>query len=229
MNIPEIPFSRIGARIGAHWNPYEFNPHQSFLGASGSGKSFLIRWGILPIAGPSRIVVIDVKPGGSRTWAGYGNAVTELKPGFGIGPDGTAHYHLMASTKKRAHDFLEMIANEGSCIVVFDDSRRITEGKPNFGLAAYTDNLLTLGREAGISVLICANSTTWAASGLKDQCEVNWLGKMANQDQRTMFTRIAGLPKDVIPILGKLESHQFLYTDRYSGNLRMAITRIEES
>lgn len=226
MSIPEVPFNRIAARIGAHWNPHEFNPHQAFLGASGSGKSFLIRHGILPIAGPSRTVVIDVKPGGSRTWKGYGNEVTELSPGFGIGPDGTAHYHLMASTKERAREFLELISAEGSCIVVFDDSRRITESKPNYGLSTYVDNLLTLGREAGITVLICANSTTWAASGLKDQCEINWLGKMANEMQRSMFVKIAGLPKEVMPVLGSLGPNQFLYTDRYSGQLRMAITSI---
>lgn len=226
MSIPEITFNRIAARIGAHWNPHEFNPHQAFMGTTGSGKSFLIRHGILPIAGPSRIVVIDVKPGGSRTWAGYGNEVTELKPGFSIGPDGTAHYHLMASIKKRAESFLEMIAAEGSCIVVIDDSRKVMENSPNYGLRTHVDNLLTLGRESGITVLACANSTIWGGA-LKDQCEVIWFGKMANEIQRGQFVKIAGLPKEVMPVIGSLKQNQFLYSDRYSGELRLALTKYE--
>jgi hypothetical protein len=227
MNIPEIAFSRIAARVGAHFNPHEFNTHQSFLGKSSCGKSFLIRWGILPIAGPGRIVVIDVKPGGSRTWRGYGNEVTELKPGFTTGPDGTAHYHFLARNKTQTRRFLEMISDEGSCVIVLDDSRRVAEPDPNWGLKSQVDNLLTLGREIGITVLICANSTTWAPSGLKDQCGINWLGAMTNEEQRIKFAKIAGLPKESVPILGRLKPHEFLYSDQYSGDIRLALTRFD--
>lgn len=228
MNIPEIDFSRITARVAAHWNPDEYNTHQAFLGKSGCGKSYVIRRGILPLAGPSRIVVIDVKPGGSRTWAGYGNEVTGLKPGFTTGPDGTAHYHFLARSKTQVRRFLDDIANEGSCIVVLDDSRRVAEPDPNWGLKSQVDNLLTLGREIGITVLICANSTTWAPSGLKDQCGINWLGAMTNEEQRIKFARIAGLPREAVPILGKLRPHEFLYADQYDGDVRLALTRFEE-
>lgn len=229
MDITTQPFNRIAARIGAYWNPYEFNTHHAFLGRSGSGKSYLIRNGILPIAGPSRIVVIDVKPGGSRTWKDYGNTVNELSPGFGIGNDGTAHYHFLAKTKNQTRRFLDMIAYEGSCIVVIDDSRRVSEPDPNWGLKSQIDNLLTLGREIGISVLICANSTTWAPSGIKDQCGTIWLGAMTNEEQRVKFAKIAGLPyRDIVPALGKQKPREFLYTDIHDGEPRIAITQFGE-
>jgi hypothetical protein len=226
--IPNIPFTRIAERIGAYWNPYKWNPHQSLLGISRCGKSYLIRNGILPIAGAGRIVVIDVKPGGSRTWKDYGNAVSELSPGFGTGPDGTAHYHFLARSRDQVKRFLEMIALEGSCIIVLDDSRRVTANAPDWGLGSIVDALLTIGAEIGISVLICANSTVWATSALRDQTGISWIGQMANQDERAKFLRIAGLPKDLLPVLGKLKPREFLYSDRFDGDIRLALTRFGE-
>jgi hypothetical protein len=224
-----VPLPLIAKRISRYANPFEFNPHHSFLAMSRSGKSYLIRRGVLPVYGMSRIVVMDVKPGGERTWDGYGNDVTVLKPGFGLGQDGTPHYRFRATNKADTERFIDMISNEGSCIIVFDDSRRVTANKPDYGLSSPVDNLMTIGAAIGITIIICANSTTWVTSGLRDQCAVNWLGQMQNEKQRAEFTEIAGLPrKEIMPILGTLPRRHFLYSDRYdeSGELKLAITRI---
>lgn len=219
-----VDFSEIGKRIRKYWIPEVWNPHQTFLGVSRCGKSYLIRYAILPIAGASRIVVIDVKPGGAKTWEGYGNPVTELTPGFGAGPDGTAHYHFLARNKEQVERFLRMIALEGSCIIVLDDSRRIT-AKDDWNLSAVVDGLMTIGAEIGISVLICTNSTVWSTSSLRDQSGIYWIGQMANEDQRAKFLKMAGLPKDLLPALGTLKPHEFLYTDRYDGKPKLALTQ----
>lgn len=227
---PIVPMPLIARRIKRYANPFEYNPHIDFLGMSRSGKSFLIRHDILPVYGMSRIVVIDVKPGGERTWDGYGNTVTELKPGFGKGPDGTPHYHFMARNRHDTERVIDTISNEGSCIIVLDDSRRVTANKPDFGLSSQVDNLMTIGAAIGITVIICANSTNWVTSGLRDQCSINMLGQMQNEKQRKEFMEIAGLPRDLLPVLGSLPRRHFLYSDRLddSGELKLAITRHEE-
>src|SRR5215469_2144138 len=168
--IPTVPFPLIATRIAARCDPFEYNPHQGWFAMSRSGKSYMIRHGVLPIFGASRIVVMDVKSGGERTWNGYGNEVTDLSPGFGIGPDGTAHYHMLVKSKRQAEKFLKMISAERSCVVVIDDSRKITANNPDYALSGYVDELLTIGAAIGITVIICANSTVWSTSSLRDQC-----------------------------------------------------------
>jgi hypothetical protein len=232
VTIPEVEFKRVASRVRNYWNPSLNNPHQGWFGMSRSGKSYAIRHGILPIAGNnSRIVVMDVKPGGERTWNGFGNDVAELPRGFGRGNDGTPHYHMLVDNKAQAQRFLEMIANDGSCIVVVDDARRITANAPDFGLGNYVDQLLTIGAAIGITVIICANSTTWATSSLRDQCGIYWVGQITNQDERKRITGYAGLPKEAIPLIGRMKPKHFLYSDRYdeSGELRLAITHYPES
>jgi hypothetical protein len=227
MDITNVPFTRVAQRIAAHCDPWKYNPHQSFFATPRSGKSFLIRHGILPIAGNSRIVVMDVKPGGERTWDGYGNDVTDLKPGFGIGPDGTPHYRMLVSKKAQVEKFIDTVSVEGSCVIVFDDSRKITANTPDYALSAHVDQLLTLGAAIGLTVIICANSSVWATSSLRDQCGINWIGQMANEIERRKLMRQAGLPNEMFPILGNLPPHHFVYSDRYDGELRLAITHYE--
>jgi hypothetical protein len=195
---------------------------------SRSGKSYFIRYGILPIYGMSRIVVLDVKPGGERTWNGWGNPVTELAPGFGVGPNGTPHYHMFVRDKACAENFLKLISAEGSCIIVIDDSRRITANAPDYGLSPYVDQLLTIGAAIGITVIICANSTVWVTSSLRDQCGINWIGQVTNEDERKRILRYTGLDKDLLPIIGRLPPRHFLYSDRYDGMARLAITTYSE-
>lgn len=229
ITVPHVPFSVIARRIVAHWDPFEFNSHEAWLGMSRSGKSYAIRRGILPLAERSRKVVLDVKPGGERTWLGYGNEVSSLKPGFGTGPDGTPEYHMLVTSKDQVRRFLDMIGTEGSCVVVIDDSRRITANSPSFGLSEHVDQLLTIGAAIGITVIICANSTVWSTSSLRDQCGINWIGQIANEDERKRFLRNAGLPREILPTLGALPPRHFLYSDRYDGETRLAITHYEDT
>lgn len=224
--IPTVPFPRVSQRIAARCDPFEYNPHQGWFGMSRSGKSYMIRHGILPIFGMSRIVVMDVKPGGERTWQGYGNEIDELAPGFGVGPDGTPHYHMLVRSKRQAEKFLKMISAEGSCVIVIDDSRKITANHPDYALSGYVDQLLTIGAAIGITVIICANSTVWSTSSLRDQCGINWIGQIANEDERKRFLRFAGLPKELLPTLNALPPRHFLYSDRYDGESRLAITAL---
>lgn len=229
LKIPTIDFDLITQRIKHYWDPFSNNPHQAWYGTSRSGKSYAIRQGILPIVKNDRIVVLDVKPGGERTWIEFGNTVESLNPGFGKGNDGTPHYHMLLRNANQAKNFLDMIANEGSCIVILDDSRKITQTGAGWNLGGEVDELLTIGAAIGISVIICANSTVWAVSGLRDQGGINWIGQMPNEDERKKVISQFGLPGGIIPILGNMPRRHFLYSDRYDGELVMGITTVKSN
>src|SRR6266700_1025369 len=80
--VPVIPFNRVQSRISRLWDPFERNPHIAVFGTTGSGKSHLIRHGILPLRQYSRTLVIDMKDNRDSVWAGFGKPVTELEPAF---------------------------------------------------------------------------------------------------------------------------------------------------
>src|SRR5208282_2204928 len=194
MSVPEIPFDRVAQRIASYGtDPIRRNPHQVFLAASRSGKSYLIRNGLMPLYKGSRTIVLDPKPaGGDRGWHGL-NEIEELESGTGLGPDGTPIWRINLKSKEHAARTLETIINEGCWVVVVDDSRRITEKPPGgWGLSGQVDGLLSLGAAIEITVIIVANSVVWATSSLRDQAMVQWLGRTSNTDQRMRFLDIAG-------------------------------------
>jgi hypothetical protein len=226
--VPTLPLDIVQRRIRNYWNPYEHNPHKGLLATTRSGKSYLIRHGILPVIPHARIVLIDVKPGGERTWEGWGNDVESLSYGFGRGSDGTANYRVMLQTGRRGKDqirrVIDIVSAEGEVIFIMDDSRKITANDPGLGLRNHVDALLTDGAGIGISVILAANSTVWATSTLRDQCGIYFLGPMSNADERKKFANIIGLPREYQPILETLKPRQFLYSDQFDGRQRLAIT-----
>lgn len=231
--IPVIPFESVAERVAHFWNPLEYNPHKGLLAPTRSGKSYLIRHGLLSIVPDARTVVIDVKPNGEKTWDNWGNDVTELKPGFGKGDDGTFNYRIMLLPGERGKtqikSLLDMLLIEGEVILIMDDSRKITAQYPSLGLSGHVDELLTVGAGIGISVILAANSTVWATSTLRDQCGAYFIGNMQNEDERTKFAKIIGLPKEYRPALQSLSQRQFVYSDQFEGEMTLAITSLPAS
>jgi hypothetical protein len=233
--VPHIPFADVAARIAYYWNPHRYNPHKGLLAPTRTGKSYLIRHGILPIIPGARVVVIDIKSGGEPTWDGWGNDVYALKPGFNKGDDGTCNYRVKLKPGKpkvqreQISDVLELIINEGECIVIMDDSKRITaSGGLNLALASYVDTLLQECAATGVSAILAANSTNWAVSSLRDQCGVYFTGLIGNISERNEFADIIGLARNERDTLSTLAPREFLYSDRFSSGITTAITSLPE-
>lgn len=226
--IPVVEFGEIQQRIRSFLDPWQYNPHKGFLSTTRGGKSFLIRHGLLPLYKPSRVVLIDIKPGGARTWDGWGNKVTSLQPGFARGPNGSPHYHVMMQQGDKAiaqiTDIFELIKAEGECVLIIDDSRKVTQSKPGWNQSGNVDDLLTNGGEVGVSVLIAANSPTWITSTIRDQCGSYFIGQMANRSAQASFANYAGIPNEYRHVLDTLKLHQFLYIDRFNGPPAIAVT-----
>lgn len=233
-SIQRIAFPDVANRIRQFWHPHMYNPHIGFLAPTRSGKSFLIRWGILPIATGARVVLFDVKAGGEKTWESWGNDVTEIKPGFAHGKDGSMNYRLLikpgTAGKTQIERALNIILAEGECIMIMDDSRKITARKPNLGFSGTVDEILTDGAGIGITAILAANSSVGATSSLQDQCGAYFLGRMANREQAKDFVDMAGVDRRYIPLLiNDLKRREFLYTDQHSDDRVMCITGLPES
>ena len=226
--VPVVPFDLVQGRIARLWDPFERNPHFAVFGITGSGKSHLIRHGILPLRAYSRTVIIDVKDDRDSVWSGFGTPVTELPQAFVRTGDGPAksRYRLIvnrADAQPQLRRVFDQIRDEGHCLVVVDESRSITE-REQIGLGSVVENLIMEGRGLGITLIMGAQSTAWAVSALKDQPAALFIGQERGGQQAKALAEIAGHGRELAATIGQIPARQWLYADAWDGPAMLALT-----
>jgi hypothetical protein len=223
--VPAVPFARVQGRMARLWDPFERNPHVAVYGITGSGKSYLIRYGILPLRQLSRVVVIDVKDDRDSVWAGFGQPVTALPPAFNGSGDGTRWRVLVdrANPQAQLRRVFSQIRDEGHCVVVVDESRSVTE-REQIGLGSVVENLILEGRGLGVTLIMGAQSTAWAVSALKDQPAVMLVGQVSGQDQALALAKMAGYGRDLAVTISQVQARQWLYRDLWEGGPLLGLT-----
>lgn len=228
MTVPAVPFAKVQGRVARFWDPFERNSFTVVVGVTGSGKSHLIRYGILPLARYSRTVVIDVKDDRDSVWAGFGQTVDELPPAFFR--TGNAEHPLVwrvLVNKSTAQDQLrrvfEQLRGEGHCVIVMDESRSITE-REQIGLGSAVENLITESRGLGTSMIMGAQSTAWAVSALKDQAGCLWIGQTSGEDRALDLAKMAGPGRPLVPVIKRIPPRSWLYRDIWEGDPLLALT-----
>ena len=229
--VPPVPFGRIQGRMSRLWDPFERNPHIGVFGITGSGKTHLIRHGILPLREYSRTVVIDVKDDRDSVWSGWGQPVAELPPAFFRSGD-RARWRVVVDRRNaqaQLRRVFDQVRDEGHCVVVVDESRSITE-REQVGLGSVVENLILEGRGIGVTLIMGAQSTAWAVSALKDQPAALFIGQTSGQDQALALAKMAGGDFDAARIrelaltIGRVESRQWLYRDKWEGPVMLGLT-----
>lgn len=225
--IPVVEFGRVQGRMMRHWDPFERNPHVAVYGITGSGKSHLIRYGILPLRRYSRTVVIDAKDDRDSVWSGYGRAVSELPEEFFKSGDKEhpASWRLVVDRRNaqtQLRKAFEQIRDEGHCVVVIDESRSITD-REQAGLGSVVENIILEGRGLGITVIMGAQSTAWAVSALKDQPACTFIGQTSGQKQALTLAELVDHGRDLSPVISQIPARQWLYRDKWDGAI-LALT-----
>lgn len=231
---PVVPWPEIAGRMQRRIvRPPEVNPHIVVLAQTRGGKDHLIRWGILPAFPLARVLVLITKRGAADlAWAGWGNEVAagELRGGSGLGPDGTPRYQIALTPGRvsgdQARRLLEQCAEEGHMIVVIGDAASLTDpvNRGGLGCEPIVTRMMDQGAGNGLTVIACANSASWAASGIKDQAAAVLVGRSGG-DMAGLFADIAGLPKRNVSLgrgaerdtIAGLAPHWWLYTDHADG------------
>jgi energy-coupling factor transporter ATP-binding protein EcfA2 len=227
--VPTVPFQQVQGRMARLWDPFERNPHIAIFGTTGSGKSYLIRHGILPLRHCSRTVVIDVKDDRDSVWSGFGKPVRELPSAFfrnGLREHPYVWRLIVDRRNAQAQlrRIFSQIRDEGHCVVVVDESRSITE-REQAGLGSVVENLILEGRGVGVTLIMGAQSTAWAVSALKDQPAVMFIGQSTG-DQPMALAKIAGFGRDLAPVISRLPARTWLYRDLWDGEPLLGITSL---
>lgn len=230
VDIPTVALDRVQGRIARLGDPFDRNPHHAIFGTTGSGKSYLIRHGILPVYAFARTVVIDVKGGRDSAWHEWGQAVDSLPDSFGEGARTPAdlRFRLIvdrAEGKSQVGRALDLIRGEGHCVLVLDESRSLTE-REQLGLGSTVENLLLEGRSSGVTIIVGAQSTAWTASAVRDQPGAIWAGGMRSQEQSKKIAAIMGEGRELAAEVRSTPARSWLYVDAWDGDPFLARTRI---
>ena len=185
-----IPLPRAGiglvlSRASSIWHPGGA-AHHILYAMTGSGKSTLVK-ALLGVCPEERVLILDPKPHPDRVWAGppgdpraWGRPVTEVRPVFGAEREGGGPAGLWfrltgtpdrAATARRFAEALAIVAAEGHCVLVLDDTREITR---QLRLAEAVDSALNLGRSAGVLAILSATETGWVTG--RAQAAQVWIG-----------------------------------------------------
>jgi hypothetical protein len=184
--LPEAPLERVLRRVDAIWSP-EMAPHHLIYAATGAGKTTLIK-ALLGLCPKSRVLVLEPKRNADPAYEGppddpheWGRPVEHVTPRFGFeGEDGGGpwgmRYRLQGSpdredTARRFSAALEIVANEGSAVLVCDDVKEISK---QLKLGDQVESLMNLGRSAGICAVLSTTETSYVAG--RSQGSMTWAG-----------------------------------------------------
>lgn len=225
--VPVVEFQTIAKRLSVYWDPWERNAHHVLIGPTGSGKSHLIRYGILPVVDRARIVVIDSKGSrpGSRddTWSDFA-PVSALGAGFGATREGGGDYGLRfrllldpRDAKRQARAALSVVLGEGHTILVIDETRSLSD--PNMvGVGKELERLIYEGRSSGVTVILGAQDPAWLPAAVKSQSGVTWLARQTNRKIATTLAEWTPAGRALTSTITDLRDREWLYTDSWGSS-----------
>lgn len=220
--IPRLSWDEVSAQLDVKWIPKEA-PHHSVIGLTGSGKSYLVTRGLMPMIAYDRALIIDVK-GDDPTLAGYGKVVkahphqlvtrgVERKKKRVVGDN---WYRLRVSSsraegREQVKKALAQVYKEGRWFVIVDETRYLTDPRdPSLGVRSFVEQLWMRGRSKEVSLVAMTQSPKWVPSSFYDQPSFVWIGRVNDEDAQKRLREVGGLSKAHLPVIASLKKREFL-------------------
>lgn len=218
--IPVRPWQSVVADIAKLWQP-DNAPHQSIIGLTGSGKSYLVTRGLLPLRQHRRVLIIDVK-GDDPTLRGFGKPVKKLptntKRTFRLSeekPD--AHWYQLRvvddwdKARVQVRSALQRVYAEGDWTVVIDETRFLTDPRiPSLGLRPHVEQLWLRGRSRRVEVVAMTQAPKWVPSSFYDQPSIVWFGRINDEDAHKRLREVGGLTRADLPLISAIPKRAWL-------------------
>jgi hypothetical protein len=219
---PWVEWPDVQKMIDVMWDP-ENSPHQSVIGLTGSGKSFLCIEGMLkPLCKWDRVLIIDCKRN-DKLVSSIGRPCTEIPPKSWARtrkrePYDSWHrlivhdqFDRREAAKLQVYKALKRCYNEGNWIIYVDEAQDLAGTRlPNLGLGMHLDEVYRKGRSRGISILAGTQAPRHVATSFYDQCSFAWIGRLADEDKQKRLREIGGMPKEALPAITSLKKREWL-------------------
>jgi len=207
------------------------------MGQNGSGKSYLIVHGLLPLCVDDKVLIIDNKGDDPVLIAAGARPVKQLprqyrrvtvedqKPKSGW-------YRLVVSEQReRGIDqvgrALDQVYKEGEWVVVIDETRALSDPRsPGLGLQPELDRLWLRGRSRRISVIASTQAPRWVPSSFYDQCQFVWCSRIRDDRAHLRIQEIGSMTKAHIPHIANIRKRRWLYMDDEEDETWMAETGV---
>jgi hypothetical protein len=229
--VPRVPFAQVQARLDRHWDPFVRNTHQALIGPTGSGKSHLIRHGILPVRPHARVVVIDSKGGTDPIWAGW-PAVTELPAAFGRDRDGGGPYGMRyrlvvnpADAKRQVRRALDQVRTERHTILVVDETRSVSEGE-QIGARSALERLILESRSSGVTAILGAQDASWLPAAVKSQPAVLWIARQRSRKIARVLADLSGWGNELITPITRTPNRTWIVSDAWDAEPIIGVTEV---
>lgn len=243
--IPELSWFDVRSRLLRLWRIVE-NPHHSIIGQTGSGKSYLTRYGILDTCRRDRVLFIDGK-GDDKTLAGLGHVVNRFptkalrayRQHQSDDPDMRQWYRLVtsanwATAQRQVAEALDMVMAEGDWVVVIDELRYITDTNrkidgqlsgPGLSMRGPWEAIVLRGRSRGVGLVNLTQEPVWVPSSFYTQSQFYWISRI--EDERAM-QRIAeiGASRALMDHLPTMKRRYWIYTDSLEDERFWALTQV---
>ncbi len=221
-NIPRLTWDQVSRELDVKWVPKEA-PHHSVIGLTGSGKSYLVTRGLMPMIAYDRALIIDVK-GDDPTLAGYGKVVktfphslvtrsVERKKKRVVG-DNWYRLKVSGNRAEGREQVRKALANaykEGRWFVIVDETRYLTDPRdPSLGVRSFVEQLWMRGRSKEVSLVAMTQSPKWVPSSFYDQPSFVWIGRVNDEDAQKRLREVGGLSKQHLPVIASLKKREFL-------------------
>lgn len=237
-DIKHKPWEEVSSEIKRLWKPFD-SPHHSVIGMNGSGKSYFVTRGIMPLRSDKRAVIIDVK-GDDQTLRGVGKPVKRLPAGRPwwkktlkkeepqdqwfrlVVDDNWAH------GREQVRHVLEQVYKQGKWLVVIDETRHLTDPRtPSLNLRPHVEQLWLRGRSREVEVVAMTQGPRWVPGSFYDQPSFVWMGRINDEIAHKRLREIGGLKRQHLRYIANLKKREFLVIA--DGGDYTAITRIPAS
>jgi hypothetical protein len=220
--------------------------HVSAVAVTGGGKSFLVRYGLVPLWSDYRVLVLDVK-GDDPTYAGFGQVVgafpqEELQPQQPnserqriyrlVVPEwefttGRRETEGLRRARQVAGEAMDIAYKQGKWVIVLDETRAITDATSNFGLGlrGVVENIWQRGRSREVTMVACTQQPIWMPSSFYSQPSILYIGRML-EPPTDHLREIGGDTRLMRQVLPQLRGRRnggpdFLVVERDSGEMRI--------
>lgn len=219
---PWKPWRDVRSYVDKTWDA-ENTPHHSVIGLTGSGKSFLIRHGLLDMSKGDRVLIVDTK-GDDAAISTIGKPVKEFpRRAWYVGmsrkkKEPMANWYRLkvsdntVTARNQVGEALHSAYEEGDWIIVIDELWDIvsTSKGVGLGLAPIYQKIMRKGRGRHVPMIAATQNPTWMPSEFYDQASFAWIGRIRDERRQKRLLEIGGMNKSDLSIIGDLQRRQWL-------------------
>lgn len=222
ISIPTKSWQEIAERVNRLWQP-QFAPHHSLIGQNGAGKSHLIVHGILPLCQHDNVAIFDSKGDDPVLMASGAKGVRKLPSRLRRSLDNDnprdGWYRIVINddvgrAQEQVGMALDRIYSEGNWIVVFDETRAISDPRsPGLGLQPLMDRMWLRGRSRNICVVAATQAPRWVPTSFYDQCQFVWSSRIRDERAHQRIMEIGSMTRAHIPHIAAVRKRRWIYMD----------------